>query len=74
MSTNYIIQRSRSHPLPVLKLLHHETLRQRMRNETSSNEDVFYSRHVTGVHRIGNEFLAHRVEKRPRDVFSLEVR
>ena len=59
--------------LPVLKLLHDETLGQRMRDEASANEDVLYSGCVTRVKRSGDEFLTHGVEQGSCHIFLLKV-
>ena len=72
LCTHHIIHSS-SHQLPVLELLHDETLGQHMHDEATSDEDVFDYGHMTGIEHSGDEFLTHGVEQRPSHVFLLKV-
>ena len=68
------LQSDRIPPLFGLKLLHNESLNERMRDETSSDENMmrFCQLHI---HKSSlSKMLAHSVQKCPRHVLSFKIR
>ena len=67
-----MVERSHSE-LPVLELLQHEILHERVIAESPGHEDVPRPLHHQGVVRRDRRMVAARLQQTPGDIFLLEI-